>query len=280
MSIPAYSPAALAALDVFYTGIIDLNVYVEDEDQENLYEIILNKIIPTNKKFKVFPLSGCTNCINHHNDAANRNIKNRFYLLDKDFTDVLGAQIDSDIIIYLKKYCIENYFFEKDALIEFIIESLPKINRSELSDNFLIDEHISNEKDKLLHIYKLFLLCQVNSLDLANTSLSFGYFTNEKRLAELCPLRIQTYIDSLCAKLEAKGISSNLDDHWSNEILLAFDKLDFHGAVNGKFLMELVFRYIKCNYKIGNINNYSFLYRVAKNCNLQELRDELGVMAI
>ena len=37
LGMPAHSPAGLAARDVLWRGFNDINFYVEDAEQENLY---------------------------------------------------------------------------------------------------------------------------------------------------------------------------------------------------------------------------------------------------
>ena len=55
--LPARSPAGMAALDVFYSDFNDVNFYVEDDEQENLYEAILRKLFSRLKIVRIPTMS-------------------------------------------------------------------------------------------------------------------------------------------------------------------------------------------------------------------------------
>ena len=79
--------------DVFYTDFNDVNFYVEDGEQENLYEVILRKLFSGLKIARIFPLGGKTAVFQRAPSGHNDNIRNfRAYIIDRDFDFLPGTQ--------------------------------------------------------------------------------------------------------------------------------------------------------------------------------------------
>ena len=72
--VPSRSPAGMAALDVFYSDFNDINFYVEDQEQEKLYEIIFKRLFPRLKITRIFPLGGKAAVIEHASSDANETV--------------------------------------------------------------------------------------------------------------------------------------------------------------------------------------------------------------
>lgn len=132
--MPSWSPDALAARDIFYYNLNEVNFYVEDEDQENLYQLILCQLFPKIQITQIFPLGGKINVIAHAMDADNQSNSYRsIYLVDKDFDDLLGNIVKKANVFYLPKYCIENFLLEEAAVVEVAVEVQPKKTRGHLN---------------------------------------------------------------------------------------------------------------------------------------------------
>ena len=273
MSMPEYSDSANEALDIFYVGINEVNIYFEDADQENLYEQIVKKTVRNKKIARIFTLGGSSACLSHKSDPANEQIKNRFYVLDKDFTDILGTQDQDDNVIYLDRFCIENYLMETTAIIEFVVECLPKEKATEIKSKLEIDSYIEEISDCARDIFKKFLLCQVKGLPVKNTSLSAENFATHDKGWYFCEDLISNYDGKITTALQQMGFSADIVENLSDKIFDDFDRSSFHSVTSGKFIMSLIFHRIKLKYTIGSVNFYSFLYRVAKNCEMVSLEE-------
>ena len=131
-ALPTRSADGLAALDVFYSEFNEINFYVEDADQENLYEVILRRLFPGVKVDRIFPLGGKDAVLRHASSSANENLPAfRAYILDKDFDDLLEKKVTRPNVFYLDRFCIENYLLDENAFVEIVIESLPRKHRQE-----------------------------------------------------------------------------------------------------------------------------------------------------
>ena len=110
-SFPSFSVGYRDAQSVFYEQFNDVDFFVEDEEQENFYYSILNKLFPGVQIEKITPLRGKPHVIQH---AKNNHAKRKsVYIVDKDFDDLLGKIYKQPNLFYLDKYSIENNLSKK-----------------------------------------------------------------------------------------------------------------------------------------------------------------------
>ena len=131
-----YSESALLNRVLFYSDYNDINIFVEDEHKEFIYENIfqrmfnhqirLNKIFPMKGKLgveKAFREYGCS-----YDD------KPAIYLVDGDFDLVMGKEmIDNPNYIYLEKYNIESYYIDEKAVLKYMAGKM-KITQKRVSE--------------------------------------------------------------------------------------------------------------------------------------------------
>ena len=212
-AIPTRGDAGLAALDIFYTGFNEVNIYFEDEDQENLYQLIVNKILPQYRITRLFPLGGKSNVLKHARDPENSERGGKLvYILDKDFDDVLGKVVIIPNVFYLDKYCIENFLIEKAALVEVVIQSYPKIRRNSVEAKLQIDDYLLILHRSLDKLFRLFCCVQMLDLGMKNCKQKPEIFTVKDKPWEIDRRRFDAYKEAvvLVASLQGK-ISSAAD---------------------------------------------------------------------
>jgi tRNA pseudouridine-54 N-methylase len=122
---PQYSPDGLIGLSVLHSDWAHSIFYFEDANYEAVYERLLKKLIPSLKRFAV----ACTG-----GKAVSRGVAKRskeaalpcIVIVDKDYDDLLGDFKKNDELgmLYLRRYSLENYLVEVDALIEIAVEAL------------------------------------------------------------------------------------------------------------------------------------------------------------
>src|SRR4051812_46633890 len=104
-SIPHKTDSYRLAESLFYRQFNDLDFYVEDSSQENLYWQLLRKLFGDIKITKIYPLGGKKNVIEfaktHSSDLRS------VCIVDKDFDALLGAMNNIGCLFYLKRYSIE-----------------------------------------------------------------------------------------------------------------------------------------------------------------------------
>lgn len=270
-SFPKRSDGGLAAVDVFFRGYNEVYFYVEDEGQENLYFEILRKLFPNVELSKIFPLGGKLNVLAHSKDANNQALGKRIYLLDKDFDDLLGKKENLQGVIYLKEFCIENYFLDEEALIEIILESHPKENRQDISNELSLETVIPAIGNDLKPLFALFFLVQKLALGIANSSEKPEQHCKADFLWEICPQKFANYskrVDDLCFTTGVDRLAKPiLTDPRLEDFVTALDS----EIVSGKFWLAMIFHYLKSKYRLGSITFDSFVFRTAKNCSFERL---------
>lgn len=268
---PERSTGGLAAMDVFYVGFNEVNFYVEDGDQENLYFEILRKKFPDIKLSKIFPLSGKSNVLHHAKSDENSSIQHRVYILDKDFDDLLGKKEVIDNVYYLDKFCIENYVLDEDALIEFVVETDPKLKRDDIRAHLALNDAIPTIGENLRELFAVFLLVQQEELGIPNCKEKPEKFCKSKRLWEPCPTLIGEYLTRVNAALDEKGTERLPAPILGDDRFEALRIADAETVVSGKFWLAMVFHYIKSKYGLGSITFPSFVFRTAKNCSFSSM---------
>lgn len=270
--LPKRSPEALAVLDIFYDEFNDVHFYVEDEDQENLYEIILRRMFPELKIARIFPLGGKQAVLDHVPQAHAGGAKPRsIYLVDKDFDDLLGAKVQKPMLFYLDRYCIENYFAEPDAILEVVVESAPKLKRADIAAELDLPRKIEDFIESLRPLFQLFYCVQRFGLGIKNSSLPAERFCNERLRWQVDPIKLSDYQTQVTLAASKTINAAALADPLQHQEVTALGQLDPHTVISGKHLCTLVFHYVKSKYNLGSITFESFLFRICKNSSMNAL---------
>lgn len=127
--------------DILYRQFNDIDVYVEDTGKERLYYQLFKGLLPGIRLAKIFPLNGKENVI--ASAQSNNANKKKVYLVDLDFDEILGRKQSIRNLIYLKRYSIENYFVDEDAIKEQIREKTPSIKDAEIAVHFDYDLEVN-----------------------------------------------------------------------------------------------------------------------------------------
>lgn len=270
--LPKRSQDGLAALDIFYDDFNDIHFFVEDEDQENLYELVLRKLFPELRVARVFPLGGkqavLSRCVN---DAQRQSGPPSVYIVDKDFDDLLGCKLTRPSLFYLDRYCIENYFPEPDAIVEVVIESLPKVKRIDIISSLNLPTKVTEIAESLRPLFQLFFCVQRFELGLKNCALAPEFFCHKTRRWILDDHAISRYCQQISIAASTTPNANALSDPLNNVEVAQLTALDLHLLISGKHICALLFHFIKSKYNLGTISFESFLFRLAKNATLTPL---------
>jgi Protein of unknown function (DUF4435) len=272
--LPKRSPEALAVLDIFYDEFNDVHFFVEDEDQENLYEVILRRMFPELKIARVFPLGGKQAVLDHVPGPNKGDTKPRsIYLVDKDFDDLLGTKVEKQGLFYLNRYCIENYFADPDAILEFVVETIPKLKRPEIAANLDLSTKLNELMESLRPLFQMFYCVQRFELGLKNCSLPAEKFCSAKHRWHVDPVALSNYRTKIITAASCTQHAVALADPLSNPEIAGLAQLDSHRVISGKHLCTLIFHFLKSKYNLGSITFESFLFRICKNSSLHALSD-------
>lgn len=270
--IPTRSAAGLAARDVFFEQFNDINFYVEDEDEENLYHEILARLFRGTQLTRIFPLGGKQRVLDHARDAANKTLRRpRIYIVDKDFDDLLGQKVPLPNLFYLRRYCIENFLLEEDAALQIVVESHPKMSRQALARSLRFSAFLENLISCSTELFRLFFLVQKYNLGLPNTGQPPDRFVRPKRRWLIDRRLVARYRSKVADALIAKGIIESVDGA-GRLALGAFPRSGPRDAnISGKFLLKLTHNYLSARMNVGQVGIDSLRYRLARNAKLRPL---------
>ncbi len=126
--MPNYSDEAQLSRGLLLSNHLDLNIYVEDDNKEYLYEYILMKLLPDYKfhKLGIYPQGGKNGVIKAYREfgVSTKGTPN-FFIVDADFDVLLNKiEVNNPHFIYLEKYNIESYLFDMDSILSYLSCSL------------------------------------------------------------------------------------------------------------------------------------------------------------
>lgn len=272
-SIPVKSDAFKMAENVFYIQFNQVNFYVEDDFCENLYFCVLKNLFPEIKFEKIFPLGGKDNVIKEARE--NLDSSNKIYIVDKDFDDILNKKEVVDNLFYIERYSIENFFLEEEAIVEYIIENLPRLSREKILTQFSLKSVVEKFGDFMNILIYAFIIVQEKELGIKNVKYSWREFCEIDQNLEFVERgsKVVEYINQVNGKI--KDFNSRMT--FNGQIKNVKKKVNINcydsylKHVPGKYLIDAVNEYLKKKYHLPSSNLDSCCYRVAKNCNFESL---------
>lgn len=156
-----YSDEALANQYYLYTGLNDINIFVEDEYKEYEYETIFKLLLSDTFTInKIFSTGGKTNLIKRFNEFGTNSQEDpeivNIYIADGDFDRLIDPKnmITNNHFIYLEAYNIENYLIDKSATHDFIKGYLEVLDK-EVEDKVNFDHWLIKVIDQSKELFLL-----------------------------------------------------------------------------------------------------------------------------
>jgi hypothetical protein len=272
-SIPTRSARYLYAQSVFYQQFNEVEFFVEDVDQENLYFAILKRLFPKITIAKIFPLGGKPMVIRHA--VAHSQNRGSIYIVDKDFTDLLENTTHLPNLFYLDWFCIENYVLEEEPVVRFVMSEKPKAKEANVRKLLAFAAFLAQSMSALQPLFALFLLVQRHQLGVKTTGTGVRKFC-EKGTGTISKQRVNAYEQQIRTVSVAKGLT--LKPEALNRARADLTPPS-HRNVSGKFLLDLLSLHLSMVCGIRSVSTDSLLYRLAEYCdfqNLHPLRDRIA----
>lgn len=267
---PELTNSFLLGQDLFYQQFNKVNFYVEDTEQENLYYQILKNLFPNIDFDKIFPLNGKDNV----QDAAreNLNCKDKVYIVDLDFDDILGKKIYLRNLFYLERYSIENYLCNEESVWELIREKNPKLKNSDI--NSIVDFNVLKYQWK--HAFEklnaLFLIINKYSLPDSYYGIECyrDYIIEDDELS-LKGSFIATYHENV--KNSFINMHPSLDFRTTfNDSIRNFNNLEkIIVTTPGKYILNLLKHQLRKEKLIDECELESFTYKLSKASSFESL---------
>jgi len=277
--LPNWNNSSKISLGIFYSNIQDINIYVEDENSEIFYKEFFDNILDKTITIrKIISLKGRDNVID---GAKNyKQSKPALFIIDADLNLLLGERVKLNRLFEHDKYCIENYLFSKEGLVELIYETLANQTKEDIKSNIEWEKTLINIENTLLNLFVEFAIIRkidksIKTVKLGVKDLFESNNQNEPIISyEKTNLLINEKINELILKNinNYNFISKQYNTYKSiiKNNLNRENKTDF---ISGKhYLIQILFRLLK-KHTNSQITTESFKLRLSKHFNTSEFNE-------
>lgn len=268
--LPTLTDSFLKGQDLLYKQFNDVEFYIEDTEQENLYFHILKKIFPDIKFEKIFPLNGKKNV--KDDCLLNSGNKTKIYIVDKDFDDILNKIEELPNLFYLNSYSIENLLISKYAVYELIKERSPKLKNDNI-DQLYSHTDLIKKISCLKELSTIFVVIQeyelgelyynINTIRDFNINSDFSYRGN---FIFDYKVKIELALKGLDKRYTLNAKSKIQNKHFSNINLQLKN-------IPGKHLLCVINDILKSKNLIHQYSIESLTYKLAKEADISNFND-------
>lgn len=243
--IPRRSTVGAAAEDMFYASFNDVSFYVEDRDQENLYLNFLRSGFPELSIEKIFPLDGKKNVLKHFDDPVNNGVGRRIYILDKDFDDLLGRIRNEENIIYLDKFCLENYVVNLNGIAELVREDVPKLKITDVIEQLTAENLPERLYVDMRKLSFAFYLVQKYNADIVNVGGGVFRYAEKPILDKIDIDLERKYLELVVNAIPDPCINIDIFDTLRDPSGIDFNIIDKDDFICGKHIIGLLIKFCK-----------------------------------
>ncbi|CAH0229449.1 hypothetical protein SRABI27_02436 [Pedobacter sp. Bi27] len=269
--MPTRSLQAKSNFGILFDQFNDINFYVEDVDKEHFYFHLFKNLFNGIKINRIIGLNGKANVIKAAESIANS--KKDVYIVDQDFDDFFRSKQQLPNLFYLRKYSIENYLINQEALFELVKEEKTTLKNADFEAIFQFDNFLAELDVLLLDLISCFPIVFLHEL-------SCGYYSiNIPRDLNIItkPYSLRgNYISDYIALVKSQYILKYPTGDFDNEFDICKDYFSSDSLrVNapGKCLMNILkFRLTGKFGVLTNTDSDSFTYRVGKNSSIESLK--------
>lgn len=243
-----YSSEAQATRFLFYQGLNEINLIVEDEGMQYAYETIFKRLLGDKYNIKtIFPMGGKPKVKNYFYEFGEMTdgIKN-VYIVDGDFDRYIHQEnmINAPCFIYLKTYNIENYLIDEVACLQYSkghLKCLDNVVQEKISFNNW-KERVVSESAKLFLCYCFVQKYHPTVETLSRSSFLFlDYNTGFERDGAY-----QKYWNEDIMVLDTDA-QNKIDE--INTIYKLINGNDYFNLICGKFLLDSLYAYLRNLFK-------------------------------
>lgn len=247
-----YSEEALLNRVLFYSDYNDINIFVEDEYKEFIYENIFQRMfnyqIRINKILSMKGKPGVKKAFQEYGCLYDG--KPAIYLVDGDFDLVMGKEmVDNPNYIYLEKYNIESYYIDEKAVLKYMAGKM-KITQKKVLEKI----EYSKWEDVIYEAMKELFINYMVAQDVFHKN---GYVNTGK---------IEEYINSLKCRISDYDVKYDSYKRKFETILFG----DTTRLVCGKYLLASLSNYLREKAKV-TFKEEDFIYFLASSFDIKML---------
>ncbi|WP_279143986.1 DUF4435 domain-containing protein [Photobacterium phosphoreum] len=276
--LPVRSDSANRSVGLFYRDLQDIEIYVEDDEAEALYRMLLSRAVNNEVKIKkVISLHGrgkvIEHCARYNEDSP------ALFIIDGDLDLLHGERVLGLARLFQHKmYCVENYLFCKNASAELLRDASGRLMPEDALEELDWDNYLDSLTEPLLRLFKTYAVAWKLMQEDGIKTVSRSYYdicrkVSRARGQSVCDDRVQAVIDEIQTIVIAKHGQEAYDQvHQSIEIAVANLDNPLH-VISGKdYLLKSLRDYLQFK---GAAYKYDdgFKFRLARYCDTEPLSD-------
>lgn len=253
-----YSEAALLNRVLFYSDYNDINIFVEDEYKEYIYENIFQRMFNYKIKIaKILPMKGKPGVEKAFREYGQQyDNKPAIYLVDGDFDLVMEKEmVESPNYIYLEKYNIESYYIDEKAVLKYMAGKMKKTQKY-VSEQIGYSEWKNMAYNSMKELFINYMVAQATFPEEKNVGLPEHSYFHKNGFANID--KINNYINSLRSRIPDYENKYNIYINNFETILLG----DITRLVCGKYLLASLSKYLRDKVKVS-FKEDDFIYFLA-----------------
>lgn len=268
--------AAKSAASLFYEEYNDVDIFIEDTaiGYRKIFKELLNRALESKFSIEqVFPIGNREEVIAECEKNQSYTGRKRVYIIDGDFY-ILNGNDRNDLkgLFILPRYCIENFFFDEDAIARTAYEEDAEMEINEIIDGLAFNDWFEKNEKLLLELFIIYAICFKNIPSEQTTGFKVTKLCSSNT-GIVCPYKIESRITDLRTKLIAHyGV-----DRLEIEILAIKDRIKEKDKkllrfVSGKdYLLPLMITRLQSFLKFSP-NNTTLRIRLAMKSEVDELK--------
>lgn len=261
-----YSETGLLNRILFYSEHNDINVFVEDEYKEYIYENIFERMFESEVSVnKVFPMRGKKGVEKAFKEYGEQyDNKPAIYIVDGDFDIIMEKEvINNPNYIYLEKYNIESYYIEEKAVLKYMAGKM-KQPQKRITQQIEYSTWESMTYNALIRLFLNYLVAQTVFPEEKNVGISPHSYFGENGYAN--EAKIDEYENNLKKRIQNYQEIYNLFVE-KFETLLSKDGTRL---VCGKYLLASLSKYLR-NKTGTKFKEEDFIYYLVTVFNIKKL---------
>jgi len=253
----------------------DIDIYVEDEGSEVFYTELLKRLIGRDARIAtVVPLRSRNNVIKRA--EAYSDSRPALFLIDGDLNWVAGLALPTLPHIYVHPcYCVENYLFCEDAMIQIIVENQGTIKDSDVKNTLDWRTVRDRVETLLVPLFVEFAVAFALCPDIKTVSRGIGCLLRDSRNGlppDIDKLKVsavrQEVKDEVIARVgtDAYDLKRSLI---AGQIKALKDPID---AISGKDFLVPLQMFVAGRAGGQKVQRKSFVFRLARHCSLDKMQ--------
>jgi hypothetical protein len=155
--------AAKSASSLFYEEYNDVDIYIEDTavGYRKIFKELLNRALGSKFSIEqVFPIGNREEVIAECEKNQNPAGRKRVYIVDGDFYLLNGGdREDLKGLFVLPRYCVENYFFNEDAIAQTAYEEEAEMEIDDILKGIDFNNWLNENEKTLLELFIVYAIC-------------------------------------------------------------------------------------------------------------------------